>query len=270
MSGALALLLNSLRRVRFLTVTLGVLLAAFQLLLTLVAGSIESSGGFSDFSSLIPDFMRELMGPAFVSLMSFSGIVTVGYFHVAVMGALMGLTIAIATEPAAEIDKGFMDLVLSRPLARPWVIARSIVLLVICSVFVLLMMALGTWIGMKYLAPAGAVGPSVSLIRSLAFNLLLLMLCWGGITLAFSSVSRRRGVAGASAGLLALATFLLDYVARAWEPAESVAWLSPFRYYSPLDLVTGAAFPAKNFWVLGGVAVGGAALAFVFFSRRDI
>ena len=270
MSGFIALLLNSLRRVRFLTITMGVLLAGFQILLTLVAGSIESSGGFSDFSNLIPDFMRQLMGPAFVSLMSFSGIVTVGYFHVAVMGSLMGLTIAIATEPAAEIEKGFMDLILSRPLARPWVIFRSITLLAICSIFVLLMMTLGTGVGMKYLAPSGAIGPSAHLIRSLTINLMMLMFCWGGITLAISSVSRRRGVAGALAGLLALTTFLLDYVARAWEPAESVAWLSPFRYYSPLDLVTGSAISVKNLLVLGGVALVGAAFAFASFSRRDI
>jgi ABC-2 type transport system permease protein len=270
MSGAIALLLNSLRRVRFLVLTMGVLLAGFQVLLTLVAGSIESSGGFSDFANLIPDFMRQIMGPSFVAIMSFSGIVCVGYFHVAVMGALMGLTIAITTEPAAEIDKGFMDLILSRPLARPWIIARSVALLAICAVFVLLMMALGTWTGLRYLAPSTAVGPGVQLIRSLLVNLLLLMFCWGGITLALSSVSRRRGVAGAVAGLLALCTFLLDYVARAWAPAEKVAWLSPFRYYSPLDLVTGVAIPARNLWVLGAVGTAGVLFAFAFFSRRDI
>jgi ABC-2 type transport system permease protein len=270
MSAALALLLNSLRRLRFLVLIMGVLLAGFQVLLTLVAGSIESSGGFSDFANLIPDFMRQLMGPAFVSLMSFSGIVCVGYFHVAVMGALMGLTIAVTTEPAAEIEKGFMDLILSRPLARPWIIVRSVVLLAVCAVFVLLMMTLGTWIGLRYLAPANAVGPSYQLIRSLVVNLFMLMFCWGGMTLALSSVSRRRGVAGAIAGLMALTTFLLDYVARAWEPAEKIAWLSPFRYYSPMELVTGATISAKNLWVLGGIAVTGIILALVFFSRRDI
>ena len=270
MSGAIALLLNSLRRVRFLVLTMGVLLAGFQVLLTLVAGSIEDSGGFSSIADLIPDFMRQLMGPAFVSLMSFSGIVCVGYFHVAVMGALMGLTIALATEPAAEIDKGFMDLLLSRPLARPWIVARSVALLAICAVFVLLMMALGTWTGMRYFAPQNAVGPGFELIRSLVVNLLMLMFSWGGITLALSSISRRRGVAGAAAGLLALSTFLLDYVARAWDPAEKVAWLSPFRYYSPMELVTGAAIPTKNLWVLGSIAVAGTLLAFALFSRRDI
>ena len=270
MSTGIVLLLNSLRRVRFLVLTMGFLLAGFQVFLTLVAGSIENSGGFADIADLIPDFMRQLMGPAFVSLMSFSGILCVGYFHVAVMGALIGLTIAIATEPAGEIDKGFMDLILARPVARPWVIARSAVLLVVCSAFVLLMMTLGTWTGVRYLAPATAVGPSFELIRSLAFNLFLLMYCWGGVTLALSAISKRRGVAGAFAGLAALSMFLLDYIARAWAPAEKVASLSPFRYYSPLDLVTGGAIPGKHILVLFGAGTAGMLIAFLFFSRRDI
>ncbi|MEP7271082.1 MAG: ABC transporter permease subunit [Acidobacteriota bacterium] len=270
MKGPLALLANSLRRVRFLVLTLGVLMAGFQILLTLVAGSIERSHGFGDLSALIPDFMQQIMGPAFVGLMSFGGIVCVGYFHLAVMGSLIGLVIAVATEPAAEIESGVMDLILSRPIARPWVILRSVVLLVICTVFVLLMMMLGTSAGLRLLAPVGAVWPTCQLIRSLAINLGVLMFCWGGITLAISSTCRRRSIAGALAGVLALTTFLLDYVARAWEPAESVAWLSPFRYYSPLDLVTGLGIPAKNLWVLGGIGVAGIAFAYWYFSRRDI
>ncbi len=46
------------------------------------------------------------------------------------MGSLIGMTIALLTEPASEIETGFMDLSLSRPLAPPWVILRSVVLVV--------------------------------------------------------------------------------------------------------------------------------------------
>ena len=119
-------------------------------------------------------------------------------------------------------------------------------------------------------APEGVAGPSPQLIRSLIINLGVLMLCWGGVALAISSISRRRSVAGAVAGLLALTTFLLDYVARTWESAQALGWLSPFKYYSPLDLVMGLALPAKNLWILGGVTVSSFALAFWLFSRRDI
>ena len=110
----------------------------------------------------------------------------------------------------------------------------------------------------------------MKLILSLALNLGLLMLCWGGVTTAIASASRRRGVAGAVAGLLALATFFLDYVGRLWHPAESIAWLSPFRYFAPFDLVMGNSLPSKNLLVLGGIAAAGFAAGYVLFARRDI
>jgi len=97
-----------------------------------------------------------------------------------------------------------------------------------------------------------------------------LMFCWSGIAMAIGSASRRRGVAGSIAGLLALATLLLDYVGRLWQPAEKVAWISPFRYYSPFELVMGTPLPPKHLWVLAAIAVSGIATAYVLFSRRDI
>lgn len=270
MNGALTLLRHSLKRVRALVLVMGALLGGFQLVLILVAGSIQRSNAFDQVGSLIPDFMRNLMGPSFVGLMSFSGIVCVGYFHIAVMGSLVGLTIALATEPASEIETQFMDLILSRPLARNWVITRSVALLIMCAAFVVTMMMAGTWSGLYFLAPGGAVWPTGTLIRALALNLGVLMLCWGGIALAISSRARRRSVAGSFAGLLALTTYLLDYVARVWEPAERIAWLSPFRYYNPLDMIMGREVSAHNLLVLAGIAAFGFAIAYVLFSRRDI
>jgi ABC-2 type transport system permease protein len=270
MRGALSLLLHSIRRVRVLVLALGVLLGAFQVLLTLVARSIQRSQSFENLSAMIPGFFRQLMGPSFIGLMSFAGIVCVGYFHIAVMGSLTGITIAVATEPASEIETGFMDLILSRPLARHWVITRSIVLALICIVFLVGMMVLGTWTGLFLLAPADAAWPSTQLINTLATNLGLLMLSWAGVTLAIAANTRRRSVAGATAGVLALGTYLLDYLGRAWEPAQSIAWLSPFRYYSALDLVMGSKIPALHLEVLVGVALAGVVAAYIGFSRRDI
>src|SRR4030095_12453310 len=100
-------------------------------------------------------------------LMSFSGIVCIGYFHLAVMGSLVGLSIAIGTMLTSEIETGFVDLILARPLARHWLITRSILLMMMCSVGVLAMMMMSTWLGLKWLAPRDVAWPSVHLILSL-------------------------------------------------------------------------------------------------------
>jgi ABC-2 type transport system permease protein len=132
------------------------------------------------------------------------------------------------------------------------------------------MMMAGTWIGLATLAPPDADWPSAKLIASLGLNLGMLSLSWGGIAMALGAASRRRRVAGGVAGLLALTTYLLDYTARLWKPAESVAWLSPFRYYVPFDLVMGNPLPLRNLVVLASIAVTGFAAAYILFSRRDI
>ena len=270
MNGPFLLLAHSLKRVRTLVLTMGILLAGFQLILIAVAKSIHRSGGFAQLSAMLPSFARDLIGPSLTSFMSFAGFVCLGYFHLAVMGTLVALSIALATMPASEIETGFIDLILSRPLARHWIITRMIVVMILSIAVLLALMMLGTWIGLELLAPDNAGWPSLSLILSLAFNLGLLMLCWSGVAMAIGSQSRRRSVAGALAGLLALTAFLLDYVGRMWQPAESIAWLSPFRYYSPFELVMGNPLPSKNLLVLGGIAAAGFVAAYVLFSRRDI
>src|SRR5207247_10396567 len=84
-----ALLAHSLRRVRTLVIVMGLLLAAFQVLLTLVAGSIQRSGSFAQVAALAPPFVRQLMGASFLGMRSFAGIICFGYFHPIVVASLV-------------------------------------------------------------------------------------------------------------------------------------------------------------------------------------
>jgi len=172
--------------------------------------------------------------------------------------------------PTSEIETGFIDSILARPLARHWIITRTIIVTLLATAGILALMQAGTWMGLYTLAPPRAEWPTRHLMLLLVLNLGLLMLCWSGVALAIGSAARRRGVAGAIAGFLALAMFLLDYVGRMWHPAERVAWLSPFRYYTPFELVMGDPLPGKNIVVLAAIAVAGYVIAYVLFSRRDI
>ena len=118
MIGPLLLLGLSLKRARMLLLATGFLLAAFQVLLVLIAGSLARVGEFEQLTSLLPPFARALLGPSLASVMSFSGIVCLGYFDLGIVIALLALTIALATVPASEVESGFADLILARPLRR--------------------------------------------------------------------------------------------------------------------------------------------------------
>lgn len=269
MTGFLLLLSLSLKRARTLLIATGLLLAAFQVLLVLIAGSIQRTGEFEQLAALLPPFVRAILGPAMASVMSFGGIVCLGYFDLAIVIALLALIIALATLPASEVETGFADLILARPLRRHWIITRTIALVLFSILMMLTLMIAGTWAGLATLAPEGAQWPSPGMIGSLALNLGLLMLCWSGIAMAFGAACRR-SVAGATTGLLALTALLLDLTGRLWPPAERFAWLSPFRYFIPFDLVMGRALPVENILVLWAIAMSGFTLAYFLFSQRDI
>ena len=271
MSATFILLRHSLRRARFLVLGIALLLSGFQLVLTAVAASLERTNAFGPLATMIPQFFRQFIGPSTLAMLSFSGIVCAGYFHPVVIAAILALVVALATEPAAEIDAGFSDLVLARPTARASIVTRSVLAVALSAAFVLAAMLVGTRIGLQLLAPAYAgIWPPTRLVLSLVASLGALAWCWAGVAMAIAVRAPRRGVAGAATGVLALAAFLVDYVGRVWVAAQTWARVSPFHYFSPLELVMGTPLRAAHLAVLLGVGCAGIALSYVLFARRDI
>jgi len=266
----LVLIGHSLRRVRTALMVLAILLASFQFLLTQVAGYLMRRNGFSQLSDFIPDFIRTAVGPEALAFMSFGGVVSLGYFHPIVITTLVGLTIAIATEPTGEIEMRFVDLTLARPLGRPVLVVRTVVVLAVAAAVMLLAMMAGTWTGLSCCLPADADPPSRGVIVRLAISLAAVMTCWGGLTLAIGMLSRRRAVAASTAGLLALTTYLLDYLGRAWEPAATISRFSPFHYFEPMVVITTQSLSAANAALLIAVGVAGVIASTVAIVSRDL
>ena len=261
---------HSMRRMRTTLAVTGLLLALFQVLLAMAAAELQRQGTFEQLASLVPLFVRELVGTALLSMMSFSGIMALGYYHVAIVAVLVGLVVAAATEPAAEVESGFADLVLAQPVSRTAVMARSVILVLVCPAIVIAAMTGGTFVGLQLARPEAAGQPSAGLIWRLAAGLWSVLACWGGVSLAVGAASRRRAVAAGLAGGAAAALMLVDYLSRVWRPLRGPARLSPFHYYNPLDLVMGKPLPAADIGVLLGTCAVAVSVAFVLFHRRDI
>ena len=261
---------HSLRRLRGVLIVLGLLLAGFQFLLTEVASYLLEQGAFSPLAALIPDFVRTAVGPSVLGFMSFKGIVSLGYFHPIVLTALVGLMIAIATEPAGEVEQRFVDLILARPLTRLELISRTVVVLIAAGGLMLLLMVAGTFSGLACCAAANAEQPAPESVLALAVSLASIAAAWAGITLAIAASVRRRAVGGAIAGVAAFAAYLVDYLGRAWEPAAPLGTISPFHYFEPMPLIMGARLSVWNIAVLSVIAVAGAAVSYAVFARRDI
>ena len=261
---------HSLRRVRAALIVLAILLAGFQFLLTQVATYLMRRNGFSQLADFIPDFIRTAVGPEALAFMSFGGVVSLGYFHPIVITALVGLTIAIASESTGEIETRFVDLTLARPLSREALVIRTLIVLAVGGVLMLVAMLAGTWTGLSCCVPADAEHPPFGVFARLAISLATVIACWSGITLIIGSASRRRAVAASVAGVLAFTAYLLDYLGRAWEPAATVSKLSPFHYFEPMVVITSQSLSAVDAAVLLAVGIAGVVASYIAIGRRDI
>ena len=182
---------------------------------------------------------------------------------------LLALAIALATLPASEIETGFADLILARPMRRHWLITRTIALVLFSILLMLLMIMAGTWAGLALFAPPDASVAAGAPDRLAGSGSGMLLLCWSGVAMAFGAACRR-GVARPATSLLAFAALLLDYAQKLWPALECVGWLSPFRYFTPFELVMGDPLPVENLLVLWAIALTGFTLAYFLISQRDI
>jgi hypothetical protein len=268
MRSAFLLLTLSLKRVRMLLCATGLLLVGFQALRVHIAAS-HSATDYEQIATLLPPAVRAILGPSVASVLSFNGIVCGGYFDLGIVIALVVLTITLATLPAVEIETGFVDLILARPMRRHWLVTRTITLVLIGIGLMLFMILVGTWTGMAMFAPPNEAGPPARQTASLALDLAMLLLSWGGVAMAFGAACRP-GVARPAASLIAFAALLLDYAQKLWPALECVGWLSPFCYFTPFELVMGDPLPVENLMVLGAIALTGFTLAYSIMSQRDI
>jgi ABC-type transport system involved in multi-copper enzyme maturation permease subunit len=266
-SGLATLVGHSLRRRRGLLAATALLLIAFQLFMILAARELENSGGFRQIAALMPQFMGQWTN---MMAASFQGFVLFGYMHPLVQLFLVAMAIAVGTEPAAEIESKFIDLLMARPLPRHVPVTRTLVVLVLATFGAILGMLLATWGGLRLLAPPTARAPQPRVVLSLASNLALLVLAWGGVALAMASFAKRRSTAAAACGFLAFAAFVLDYVGRFWDAARPIARVSPFHYFNPFALIGGQPLKVWDLVTLAAIFGVAAAIAGVAYGRRDL
>jgi ABC-type transport system involved in multi-copper enzyme maturation permease subunit len=250
-----------------LLAAMSAMLVVFELFMILTARGYEESGGFRSVAALMPQFIEQWTN---MMAASFRGFVLFGFLHPVVQVSLIAMAISIGSEPVAELESKFIDLLMARPMARATVVTRTIVILIVATLAAVGTLLAATIVGLRLLAPPGAVQPSRLVILSLSLNLALLVLTWGGIALAMAAGANRRGTAAASCGFLAFATFVLDYAGRFWRLVAPVSRISPFHYFDPFAMIGGEPLNLSHVATLAGMFAASAAVAFVLYSRRDL
>ncbi len=218
---------------------------------------------------LFQRFAKMLVGADLGPEASATTFMTIGFTH-PLMFTLTWLFLLVTCTRviAGEIDRGTADLLLTLPVSRGSVYVSVSAVWVLSGIPISLAPLSGAWIGEHVFSLWEPL--VLSRLAILIVNLLALYLAIGGAVMLASSVVSRRGpaVAVVLAGLLA--SFLLNFLAQLWSPAEHVAFLSILHYYKPLPVVRTGDWPLLNITVLLGLGAVFWSVGLWRFTRRDI
>ena len=266
----IALLQRSLSRVWAMIAGLSVLLIGLQALIVLVARSQEESRSYDVIASLAPRFIQSQFGDALPAFLSFGGMVTFAYFDPVVLLMIAVLAVFVASELAADIEYGHVDLLLARGMTRRAIVTRSLVAMMLVPAAVAAVMVVAGYIALAAFAPVGARWPAAATVLNLAGHLVVLAWCFGATGLAVAAFARRRLTATGIVSIAAVFLYLLEFLGNAWQPAQWAAVLSPFHYAHGAAILAGQGSSAQDYAVLGSVTLGATAIAFWRYSERDL
>lgn len=213
--------------------------------------------------------LKSLLGADIGSQFGPGAMGALAWVHPLVLALLWSHEITICTRmPAEEVDRGTIDVLLALPVSRWRVYTCETAVWMISGAFVTGLALVGFMLG-DLIYPERAVAPPSKLLAIVA-NLYCLYLAVGAMARLTSSLSERRGRAVAAAFAIVLVSFLLNFLAQFWEPAQSISFLSVLHYYTPLLILRESGWPIADMVVLVGCAglfwlAGG-----IVFARRDI
>lgn len=219
--------------------------------------------------ALIQRFLKALLGTELPGEVGPDFLVALRWVHPVVLALLWAHAIICCTRvPAGEVDRGTVDILLSLPVSR-WRLFFSESVVWLGSGIVLVAMALaGSALGSARVS--ADLRPSSARLAVVIVNLACLYLAVGGLTWLVSALSDRRGRAIAVVFAIVLASFLLNYLAQFWRPAQRLSFLSVLSYYRPMLILQDGAWPMKDLVVLGAAAAASWLSAGWVFSRRDL
>jgi ABC-type transport system involved in multi-copper enzyme maturation permease subunit len=252
------------------TVMFGVALSIVLALLTFVIPQVQE--GISDIIVQMPivkTMLSALLGVDVSEGLSAQMMQVFLWVHPVVLAIVWAHEIIECSRiPAGEIDRGTIDVLLGWPVSRPAMYLAHTIIWLVSGVVILL----AGWLG--HLTTSGEMAPSMRPSARDALIILLNLYCVylavGSVAMLVSSLSERRGRAIGIVFGFVVASFLVNFLAQFWEPAEHVAWLSVMRYYRPADTIVEGGVPWRDMLILTGTGLVAWCVAGAVLVRRSI
>ena len=238
--------------------------AAGMALVILMVGALFPAVGDSIGKLDLPEGVSQLLGGADYGTLAGWMRSEIG----AIYGPLVIAAVAIAAaagSTAGEEEDGILGLVLAHPLGR-----SDLILAKAGAVAVgVLVVALGTWIGLIVGVAVGGGGVGLGDLGALSLHLAFFGFTAGALAPAIAGTTGRRAIAAGGAAAFMVLGFLINGFAPLVDRLGWLKYLSPFYYYAGHDPI-GNGIDVGDLIVLGSVSVALTALAVIGFNRRDL
>jgi ABC-2 type transport system permease protein len=175
---------------------------------------------------------------------------------------------------AGELERGTMDLILSRPVRRSTYLLSQVATGVVGLLLLVTMLVAGNLLATRVHGVEGA--PSAMELSRPALNMAALGFCIFGATLFFSAFDIVRWRSIMIASTLTIASYAAFIVATTVPVLRDTPWetwlrrCSIFTAFNPVDAIGRAIELGRNLAILGGIGGIGVVLALFVFGRRDL
>jgi beta-exotoxin I transport system permease protein len=258
---------HTLRQVRRPLGVLALGAALFFYLVLFASSSFIKQAPNIPFFVTPPKAMTAFLGGS-ADFLHAAGWLSTGMTHPVTLALMTSSALLVAAgSVAAEVERGTIDLVLTRPVGRlPYLLAKALASIVAVTV-VEAGGLLGVLFARQTISGVGELSAGAAL-RAFAGSWLLFV----GVAMLGLLVSARSSLRGRAIGItvgIVVAWFFMNFIALLIDSISGLRYASPFHYFQPADLLAGKA-SGRDPLVLAAVAAIALVAAAASFARRDL
>ncbi len=226
---------------------------------------IDSRAAFEQMAESLPPAFAAAFGFVITELFTFSGFYTFVYTYIAVIGAIMAVTISLAVF-SREKNSKCVDFLLTKPLSRARIFAAKLLvcLMLIAAMNILYIAAASAVYSGAGQEPSG-LGRFILAACALFFTQIVFM-CFG---ILFAVFARKvRSVSGVATAI-GFAGFILSALHSLLEK-EAIRFVSPLKYFDPRSVFAGGGFETEYVVTAIVIIAAGVWLSYYRYVRSDV
>lgn len=245
--------------------------ALFDFVQPLVIASFGGAGALDAIMSRIPPALQVFarVRPEFLAMSGLTGYLSLGFTHPLYIILASAAIVGFASRSlAGEIERGIVQIALSRPISRPSFYASRVLGAAIIAVLLTLAGPAGMIAGVYVAQPDGEF--AFRNLWAVAVSTFALFWAIAGISLLGSAAASTAGRVIGWALAILITAYFVDYFSEIWQPLKAVAFLSLFEYYDPTHaLVSGEVNARDTLFLLAAGSIAAVTGLFIF-ARRDL